>query len=71
MVFAGCCLEAMCKELGMWVTGRTRQGMEGDLGGAFALAPAAWAPPQPLGRATRSAVLIIHLSLLTHPSVGP
>ena len=31
-------IEAMCKKLGIWVTGRTRQGMEGDLGGAFALA---------------------------------
>ena len=31
-------IETLCKKLGIWITGRTRQGMEDDLGGAFTLA---------------------------------
>ena len=31
-------IEGCCKKLGMWITGRSRRDMEGDLAGAFALA---------------------------------
>ena len=31
-------IEGCCKKLGIWITGRSRLDMEGDLAGAFALA---------------------------------
>ena len=31
-------IEGCCKKLGIWITGRSRRDMEGDLAGAFALA---------------------------------